>query len=332
MRFRIPSARPALTPLRLIAACSMIAASPAFAQESGNDYNGIPKGWKIVEGDIVVREGDEGGIAGTYSNNFWPGGVVPYVFNANVSATNQQIALDCMTIIENVCAVDFIPRTNQADYVRIQLSSANNSPIGKQGGVQNINFASWDTPYRLVHEMMHCVGFWHEQSRADRALFMTVNWGNIQSGYEGNFDIRDNGGEYGPYDFDSVMHYDRCAFSIGCDPGTTCNCTQATETLTALPQYASQQNLMGQRDHLSYLDGVTLGSIYPESDWRFCNIAWNGSQLGTFFFPYKFFTVGFAGTPAGGELWMQPGTYSAVGTWNKAITLRAPLGGVTLSN
>lgn len=315
-----------------IAAAILLAPEVALAQESGLDYDGIPRGWKIIEGDIVVRIDDEGGVAGTYATNFWPSGVVPYIFDANMTATNQQIALNCMTIIEDVCNVDFIPRTNQADYARIRQSTANNSSIGKQGGEQIINFASWDTPYRLVHEMMHCVGFWHEHTRLDRGNYVTINWSNIQGGFSGNFDLRDSGGEYGPYDFDSVMHYDRCAFSIGCDPGTTCNCTAQTETITALPPYAGQQNLMGQRDHLSYLDGVTLGSLYPRSNWRFCNINWNGSQLGTFFSPYKLFTTGFAGTPAGGELWVQPGTYSAVGTWNKAITIRAPLGGVTLNN
>lgn len=317
-----------------VAALAATASTSALAQDRGEARDGIAPGWKVIEGDIVVRIGDEGGggIAGTYANNFWPSGVVPYIFDGNMSATNQQIALDCIAILEAQCAIDFVVRTNQADYVRIRQASANNSPVGKQGGEQIINFASWTQPYRLVHEMMHCIGFWHEQSRADRIIFVTINWSNIQSGAEGNFDIRDNGGEYGPYDFDSVMHYDRCAFSIGCDPGQTCNCTTNTETITATPLYASQQNLMGQRDHLSYMDRMTLGSLYPPSNRRFADIDYNGAQLGTFFNPFKLFTIAITGTPANGQLWMQPGNYAAVGTWNKAMTIRAPLGGVTLSN
>ena len=33
-----------------------------------------------------------------------------------------------------------------------------------------------------MHELMHAVGFWHEQSRPDRNLFVEVLWENIQDG------------------------------------------------------------------------------------------------------------------------------------------------------
>ena len=33
-----------------------------------------------------------------------------------------------------------------------------------------------------MHEIMHAIGFWHEQSRPDRNLYVEVLWENIQDG------------------------------------------------------------------------------------------------------------------------------------------------------
>src|SRR3989304_5270561 len=80
---------------------------------------------------------------------------------------------------EAVADVDFVPRTTHANYIHIQDSTGNSSMVGMQGGPQNVNILSWGTKYTICHELMHAMGFRHEQSRPDRDTYVTINWANI---------------------------------------------------------------------------------------------------------------------------------------------------------
>jgi hypothetical protein len=67
-----------------------------------------------------------------------------------------------------------------------------------------------------VHELLHALGFFHQQSASNRDEFVKILWQNIKSGTEHNFNkytanvVTDYGVEY---DYSSVMHYSRKAFS-----------------------------------------------------------------------------------------------------------------------
>ena len=54
------------------------------------------------------------------------------------------------------------------------------SMIGRQGGKQQISLGQ-GCGYKgvAIHEMMHALGFYHEQSRLDRDNYITINWNNI---------------------------------------------------------------------------------------------------------------------------------------------------------
>lgn len=70
----------------------------------------------------------------------------------------------------------------------------------------------------VQHEMMHAMGFYHEQSRPDRDEFVTINYENIQEGREGNFRKATNSevDSLGvKYDYASIMHYSPHAFNNG---------------------------------------------------------------------------------------------------------------------
>lgn len=74
-----------------------------------------------------------------------------------------------------------------------------------------------------IHEIGHAVGLLHEQTRVDRDDYVVVNYANIQPGKSSNFDKHSvtSAADHGPYDFESIMHYDSYAFSSNGHPTIT---------------------------------------------------------------------------------------------------------------
>ena len=56
------------------------------------------------------------------------------------------------------------------------------SYVGMIGGSQDISIAPGCTALIPVHEILHALGRWHEQSRPDRDNFVTVNLDNVREG------------------------------------------------------------------------------------------------------------------------------------------------------
>jgi hypothetical protein len=347
-----------LTAIGLIAGNVALAQAPPEGAEDVGRYapvDSIPEGYVIIEGDIVVPEDffDTQGTRGTFDTNLWPDGIVPYVFDTNVDATNQARAITAMGDWEAVANVDFRPRAGDENYLHIQNATFNASEgVGMAGGRHDIWISSWTSRFVIAHEFGHALGYWHEQSRADRdtacdgEACIQVNLDNVCqdccSGGSCNsqFAIRESGREYGPYDFDSVMHYGQCDFSDCANCPNDGACTDGGRTITVLPPNdVPWQSAIGQRTHLSVWDARVMSFLYPEPDWRFLDRicqCWFGPvclELGSFVCPYELFVNAAAGTPEGGTLWvLRPGDYSAVGTYANAMTIDAPVGGVVLGD
>jgi len=67
-----------------------------------------------------------------------------------------------------------------------------------------------------IHELMHAMGFYHEQSRKDRDEYVDIKFENIEEGKQHNFKKVDdiNALTIGEYDYCSLMHYQKTAFSV----------------------------------------------------------------------------------------------------------------------
>ncbi|XP_014822480.1 PREDICTED: meprin A subunit beta-like, partial [Poecilia mexicana] len=118
---------------------------------------------------------------------------------------------------------------------------------------QNLSIgAGCDTIAIVEHEILHALGFHHEQSRYDRDDYVRIVFANILSGREHNFDKvgSDNSTTHGvPYDYMSVMHYGRNAFTNG--SGDT--------IITIDPKF---QDVIGQRLEMSPSDALELNLRY----------------------------------------------------------------------
>ena len=100
----------------------------------------------------------------------------------------------------------------------------------------------------IQHELMHAIGFWHEQSRADRDDYVEILWDNIDPEKISNFYKRPESQNLdAPYDYSSVMHYGRTFFSQYGEP-------------TIVPKYPSSS--IGQRNGLSEIDIEKINKLY----------------------------------------------------------------------
>ncbi|EDO29208.1 predicted protein [Nematostella vectensis] len=85
-----------------------------------------------------------------------------------------------MKIWEQKTCIRFKKRTNEQDYAYIHIGAGCTSHVGRKGSRQllSLNHGCWHT-HVVAHELGHAFGFYHEQSRADRDTYITINWNNM---------------------------------------------------------------------------------------------------------------------------------------------------------
>jgi len=191
-------------------------------------FQRLGDGMAIFDGDILIKEADleaarvdgPGGAQRsaitTIGGKRWPNGVIPFEIASNLP--NPSRVTSAIAHWEANTPYRFVQRTNQSDFLRFVVGNdACSSPVGRSGGAQEIRLELGCGRGAIIHELGHAVGFFHEQSRHDRDDYVTIHKECVDGDKGYNFDKYSDGADVGPYDYGSIMHYDRFAFSNGCE-------------------------------------------------------------------------------------------------------------------
>lgn len=145
------------------------------------------------------------------SVNRWE--TIPYEISPDLEFRRNDI-LTAIQQIHDSTIMRLRPKENtDPDWVIFTEGSGCSSFVGRRGGPQNINLAAGCSIGSIMHEILHAMGGHHEHTRRDRDSFVTIFFDRIVRGTQGNFIISSTSNTVGNYDYDSIMHYPRRAFS-----------------------------------------------------------------------------------------------------------------------
>ncbi|XP_075151240.1 seminal metalloprotease 1-like [Haematobia irritans] len=203
--------------------------------------------------DMIISVTRNGAINPSFA---WPDGILYYkissVFDSNFVAN----IMTAMNTLESVSCIRFVEANETSiAYVNIISEVAGcNARVGHSGRTQmlnlDINAPKCGKVATIMHELLHALGFYHQHMSYDRDDYITIHWENITPGQETFFRKLDNltVTNYGfAYDYGSIMHYAKKAFSVNNLPTITPHDSSAT---------------IGQRVALSSIDIGKLNAMY----------------------------------------------------------------------
>lgn len=265
-----------------------------LTDENGNVHSqsvmlDVRNGEAYFEGDIFVgyvledgtlsetpyEQNNEGQISPfsiISTNNLW-GTTVPYSLAGLTPATSAAVR-QAMDTLESISGLNFVVRSNQADYIVFEYSSGGDakcsSPIGRRGGAQKIRLAPYcsdsspSAQRTIMHELMHSLGFYHEHSRNDRDSYIVVHFDNIKEGAHSQFRKITSDFEYlTPYDKRSIMHYRRYTGSswLVIDSSQPILSDKNNPNAPISGVYLSDLDIQGLQSRFGYLQSTNLVAL-----------------------------------------------------------------------
>ncbi|XP_051954476.1 meprin A subunit alpha [Xyrauchen texanus] len=179
---------------------------------------------------------------------------IPYILTDSLDLNAKGVILQALEMYHLKSCVDFKPYEGESTYISFTKLDGCWSFLGDLKTGQNVSIGEGcDTKAIVEHELLHALGFHHEQSRSDRDDYVEIWWDQILPGKKHNFikfeddfitDLNT------PYDYESIMHYRPLSFNK--DP----NIPTIT---TSIPAF---NKVIGQRLDFSALDLERLNHMY----------------------------------------------------------------------
>ncbi|XP_020612009.1 zinc metalloproteinase nas-4-like isoform X3 [Orbicella faveolata] len=241
-------------------------------------FDNLPANGELFEGDIIMDQRLRSWVTGQYDKRdainddsyLWPSSLdengervirVPYTLSDEIKRDGEKMDSIRRAIesYNRYTCVRYVPATKNdenQDHAHFLINQTMcYSSVGRQGGKQDISIGNGcERVGTVIHEMLHTIGFIHEQSRPDRDKYVRVFYDNIRSGLEHNFE-KYTRGEVKTlecmkdfYDFDSCLHYNNHAFSKNGD-----------DTIQAIKDPTRR---FGQRESFSTHDILQVNELY----------------------------------------------------------------------
>ncbi|KAI8742052.1 meprin A subunit alpha [Biomphalaria glabrata] len=214
----------------------------------------------VIVGDIEIELTRNGILNPSHR---WPQGRIYYTISQNYSSAIHDTIIAAMRELEHDIngasghCIQFIPRTNQVTYIEIHAGTGCHSIIGfNNHGKQDVSIgAGCELKGIIMHELIHTIGFWHEQSRPDRDNYINIDLNNVKAESRHDFNLHpvtEATTLNTAYDFGSIMHYGVYTFALD----------RSKPVITAKPGKASDTTSMGQRLSLSTTDVLKIQRLY----------------------------------------------------------------------
>ena len=196
-----------------------------YQDEKGNihiTHVVVDEDYLISHGDIIVEDRDNldlykyGRMPLTIPKiKLWPKGIIPVVIEKSLK--QKKLIEKILRDMESVTPLSFPVKKRHKHFVRFKKGLRHcYSRVGMKGGEQDISLSPRCRKREIIHEIMHTIGFLHEQNRPDRDQYVQILWENIDEKHHPQFKkIKTDLWEKTsfPFTFKSVMLYSSRTFA-----------------------------------------------------------------------------------------------------------------------